>query len=616
MNRGVRRNRKPSGGIELGALEPRVLWSATPHPLVRKPFPPMHHAKPVVVAHRATKVTVVPAPKPTLAAPSALVTAVQNGSVQLHWTDHARAALGYRVLRSTEGGAFSLINNLPSGRAVTFCDRSVAAGQSYTYEVQAYAGNKISAYSGAASAALPPLAPSAPAGLSASLAGPSSVDLAWSAQGGSASGFLVLRSVDGIHFSPIAQAAGSTAAEVDASVVAGEMYWYRVEAFNGGGVSPASNTASASVPPIVPPNTISIATRFNSELVVTASGTGDSIALAQVGGTLTITADGWLYSEPVPAAGVFVYARGGGDAISIASSVSVRTTVETIDGATSRIASAGTNVSAWIDSIDSFSGAGAVHRVGSFAGGVSKAQGASLPDPSDAGNTTTVDLSLWGTGPVVADVNQGEVGDCYFLASLAAFAGAKPSVLTESAVDMGDGTYVVQFQSGGTEPTYVRVNADMPIGPFGGFLYAHPGANDTLWAMVLEKAFTYFRSGDNSYNSISGGWMQEVYCDLGVSSSDFTPGSHAESAFYSMACSDLAQGQAVTLATSDSPPDLVADHAYTLVSAWIDSSGVTHYLVRNPWGVSGDALENAQGCATLTFAQIVANFTAGTQAVA
>ena len=74
---------------------------------------------------------------------------------------------------------------------------------------------------------------------------------------------------------------------------------------------------------------------------------------------------------------------------------------------------------------------------------------------------------------------------------------------------------------------------------------------------------------------------------------------------------DLNAGDPVTLGTPMSPPDLVGDHAYTLVSISVNSNGVAHYLVRNPWGVSGDEIENSQGYATLTYAQMVANFNEG-----
>jgi hypothetical protein len=359
---------------------------------------------------------------------------------------------------------------------------------------------------------------------------------------------------------------------------------------------------------------VTIATRFGKELTITATGANDSISISQSGSTLTIMADGQTYTSAVPTGGLFIYTRGGSDGVVIDSTVSVRTTIEAVDGATTIINSAGSNVSIWDDSTDTFTGAGILHSISSFAGGVTKALGASLADPKDAGAITHINMSLWGTGPKAADVNQGSVGDCYFLASLAGFAGEKPSVLLESAVDMGDGTYTVQFFSQ-NKPVFIRVSNDMSTGYFAGFNFAHPGANGTAWAMVLEKAFCYFRTGANTYASINSGWMGEVYSDLGVSSSNFTPSNYSESAFYAAMSTALANGKAVTLGTSNAP-NLVSGHAYTLVSASIDSNGVTHYVVRNPWGVSGDAMEDANGYATLTFAQMKANFIGGVLATA
>jgi hypothetical protein len=83
-----------------------------------------------------------------------------------------------------------------------------------------------------------------------------------------------------------------------------------------------------------------------------------------------------------------------------------------------------------------------------------------------------------------------------------------------------------------------------------------------------------------------------------------------------MVSKDLAKGLAVTLGTDTFARSLVGSHGYTLISASIDSSGATHYVVRNPWGVSGDRLENSAGYASLTFAQMQANFDAGVQALA
>src|SRR5688572_11579109 len=65
------------------------------------------------------------------------------------------------------------------------------------------------------------------------------------------------------------------------------------------------------------------------------------------------------------------------------------------------------------------------------------------------------------TGPTQDDVDQGSLGDCYFLAPLAAIAKTNPDRIRQSVVELGDRTYAVRFHSGGTEQ-YVRVDADLP----------------------------------------------------------------------------------------------------------------------------------------------------------
>jgi hypothetical protein len=67
------------------------------------------------------------------------------------------------------------------------------------------------------------------------------------------------------------------------------------------------------------------------------------------------------------------------------------------------------------------------------------------------------------------------------------------------------------------------------------------------------------------------------------------------------------------LATFTTAKTLVGNHAYTLVSVSM-TNGVSSYLVRNPWGVSGATIENSDGYATLTFAQMRANFEVGVKA--
>lgn len=381
--------------------------------------------------------------------------------------------------------------------------------------------------------------------------------------------------------------------------------------FNYSGVINGSNLSAvaANFGRSINESTVTVSTRYGDELVVNATGADDTVTVLENANIFTINADGQNFTDAATAGGLFIYTRGGTDTINISSSVGSPATLETIDGAPTTIDSAGADITAWVDSTDVYSGTGSVHSVAGFAGGVSKAYGAALPDPSDAGATTAVNASLFGTGPIEADANQGDSGDCFFVASLAAFAQQDPNLLVQSAVDMGDGTYVVQFMSGST-PTYVRVSNQFSTGSFDGFMYAHPGSDGSIWAAVMEKAFCYFRTGANTYASIASGWMGEVYSDFGLGSAGFIPSGYTQSTLYSTLSTDLADGEAITLGTPDAPPDLVGDHAYSLMSVY-ESDGTMYFVVRNPWGFSGDGLENSQGIATLTYAQFTANFIEG-----
>jgi len=439
------------------------------------------------------------------------------------------------------------------------------------------------------------------------------VALTWSDPNGGGAGYVVQRASGNGAFKNIATLkVGSARSFTDTTVSASQTYRYRVVAVSGVKLSAPSNTASVAVP--APGGDVIVETRYGNELVITSRG-ADTISVAQSGAEITIRANGRTYTQAAPGSGLFIYDRAGNDTISIDPTVRVRTTITSLGAGLDHITSSGANVSVWVDGSDSFKGTGAVHRVNTLAGGVAMAEGAALANPGDAGKTVKPTDSLFGSGPSSGDVNQGGVGDCYFLASLAAFAQVKPSVLTESAVDMGDGTYVVRFYKGG-QPVYVRVSNDLSTGPYAGYQYAHPGPAATIWAPIMEKAFAYFRAGRNSYSSIGGGWMGEAYSDLGVRSSNLWLSDTAERTFYNTVVTDLARGLAVTLGTFGNATAMLPSHAYTLVSAAIDAAGATSYTVRNPWGAKGDSLEDAKGYATLSYAQLKANFVAGAQATA
>jgi hypothetical protein len=281
----------------------------------------------------------------------------------------------------------------------------------------------------------------------------------------------------------------------------------------------------------------------------------------------------------------------------------------------------GVNTAFWGDTTDIYNASateialGGVHKVASFYGGVSTTlAGQNLTDPSDSGTKTNFSSrSLFGTAPLVTDVNQGQVGDCYFLASIQSFANKIPSRLQQMAVDLGDGTYAVQFKRNGIT-TYVRVDGELPTASWGAPLYASPqGTGGAIWAPIMEKAYAFFRTGAGTYSSLNSGWTGSVYNDLGVSNSTYST-SQSTSTLYNTVSSALTAGKAVTIITKGSitgGASLVGSHAYSIVGASLEG-GTMYFTLRNPWGIDGVGNDGSNdGYIKLTLAQIQANCSAG-----
>src|SRR5207302_1280635 len=84
--------------------------------------------------------------------------------------------------------------------------------------------------------------PAAPSNLTASAVSTSEIDLAWTNNAGSASGFVVNRSTDGVNFSQLA-VLGNVTSFKDTGLSAGSKCYYEVAATNAAGSSAFSNVA-------------------------------------------------------------------------------------------------------------------------------------------------------------------------------------------------------------------------------------------------------------------------------------------------------------------------------------------------------------------------------------
>lgn len=92
-----------------------------------------------------------------------------------------------------------------------------------------------------------PAAPTAPSGLFAAATAPDLVELAWDDNSSNETAFHVERRTSGGSFSRVATLAPNATSYVDATVIGGRLYEYRVVAVNGGGDS-ASEIASVTTP--------------------------------------------------------------------------------------------------------------------------------------------------------------------------------------------------------------------------------------------------------------------------------------------------------------------------------------------------------------------------------
>jgi Ca2+-binding RTX toxin-like protein len=256
--------------------------------------------------------------------------------------------------------------------------------------------------------------------------------------------------------------------------------------------------------------------------------------------------------------------------------------------------------------------------------------GPNLADPTcDAAKSSYSNNNLLGSkplfgpnGPQINDIRQGNLGDCYYLATIASIAKANPDRIRETIVDMGDHTFAVRyFDSYGNEQ-YFRVDDDVPLNSNGGMYYAGLGQSGSLWVAMMEKAFVVEESGyygkagyQEGYGNVSGGFSEDVFQLMGITPTKL--GNWASAASLKDIAAQLALGKAMTTnsdwsAYGFTPGDhVVKTHVYTIVSVDLNANTIT---LRNPWGSDagfqkGAWVQGAQdGYVTFTAKEFADNF--------
>lgn len=312
---------------------------------------------------------VVPAVEATTlpAAPTDVtVEQISTSQLNVSWTNRAASADHVVLERSINGTAWTTVAVLPPATS-TYNVNGLTEGTAYYFRVKAV-GSQDSAYSSETNGTTHPLAPS---NLAATAVSPTRIDLTWSDNAASETGYQVQRAgADGM-FVTRATVGENTTFYADTSVVEGSVYTYRVRAAIGSGARSA-NSASVTLQPLP-----------SSPTDLSASLTGDGRAVSlqwtdratgetayevqrQVAGTLTweviatVGADVAAYLDDTAAEGAAygyrVRAMNGGGASGFSGTASATTVPAKPDSLT---AEAGSNTAidlSWVDNSDGETG--------------------------------------------------------------------------------------------------------------------------------------------------------------------------------------------------------------------------------------------------------------------
>ena len=217
----------------------------------------------------------------------------------------------------------------------------------------------------------------------------------------------------------------------------------------------------------------------------------------------------------------------------------------------------------------------------------------------------TSTLPLYGASgaPTYQDVNQGYLGDCYFLSSLGEVALKDPSAIENMISANGNGTYSVRFFVNG-QPDYVTVNSQLPV--MGGCEWANGsqlefanGKTDD-WVALVEKAYAQLNAQTNAPHGMGLNSASDSYAGITAGNGSAltlvtdqpetgtslyaNESTSALGSILTNLASSFSAGEEVLMSTPwNSSGNLVADHMYMVTGVNAATGALT---IHNPWNTA------------------------------
>ncbi len=272
--------------------------------------------------------------------------------------------------------------------------------------------------------------------------------------------------------------------------------------------------------------------------------------------------------------------------------------------------------------------------------------GGSAPNATPSYQLVT-NVPLFASGESSSHVNyyavqQGQIGDCWVLASLAAVAEREPQAIWSMITPNGNETYTVRFIEPNGTPDFVTVNDELPSGGniFASVTHANPGSSNSteLWVALIEKAYAQENSegwlpsndpGSDSYQAINYILSNDApaYGTVGVLSAITGSPTSSPGVNPGTLGADWLNGDPVVLGTPDSPQvsingvNIVEGHVYAVIGYNpATSSAPAEFTLFSPWGLNGSSYTPAgfttsvycAGIVTANPSQVSATFIYGT----